>query len=301
LLHERDLPTFTEREVEGAKRQGISLYEEVERIFAQRYAYTRIILKDPQQIGIDASQKAFFLHLQEVLTPHILEAGKRRLLAEVGLPASASWIQFFLLFFCAGLVVHALGSWMGMLAYLSAFVIGGMYEEGRELWELQRAGYVGRQFFRRVGVLLFFFAGASGVAVLIQRWVEEGRFALAGFLFGLMVSALPIMFFMRAWHEGHQRLEFLKQAGKLRPSERVGWGSVWREYTLHPARKAALVIMGVVPFLSALLFYGFPGQIHNGWLLIFLLLLEQLVRKLGIVLFSLWPYVTARGQGRFFV
>jgi hypothetical protein len=59
--------------------------------------------------------------------------------------------------------------------------------------------------------------------------------------------------------------------------------------------------MGVVPFLSALLFYGFPGQIHNGWLLIFLLLLEQLVRKLGIVLFSLWPYVTARGQGRFFV
>ncbi len=300
LLREGDRPTVTEREVEVAKHQGISLYEEVERIFAQRYAYKRIVLKDPQRIGVDASQQAFFLRLQDALAPHVLEVGRKRLLADVSLPGTTSWTRFFLFFICAGLLVQMLGSWMGVLAYVSAFVISGLYEEGRELWELQRAGYAGRQFFRRVWVLLLFFAVASGVALLIQRWVENGELGMGGFVFGLVASVLPIMFFSRALHGVHQRFTALKHAGKLRSTERVGLGLAWKEYVLHPAKGVALLTIGALPVLSALLFSRFPEQIHNGWLLIFLLLLEPFVTKLTATLFFLWPYLAVRGGGRFF-
>ncbi|MBP6945304.1 hypothetical protein KBD61_03495 [Patescibacteria group bacterium] len=299
LLQEGDRPTFTEREVEAAKRRGVSLYEEVERIFAQRYAYKRIALRDPQQIGIDAFQQAFFLRLNDSLSSHILEYGKRRILAETSLPQAASWIQSFLLFFCAGLFVQMLGSWVGMLAYVSTLVIGGVWEEGIEVWALRRAGYTGRQVFRRAAGLAGYFVVASGAAWFVQMLVEQGRFGLGGFIFGLAVSILPIRFFLRALHGFRERFLSLQQAGKLRPFERVGWSLAWKEYAFHPAKIAALVTVGVIPFLSFLFFSAFPTFVHNGWLLVFLLLLELFVTKIAIMVFSVWPYVGGRGYRQF--
>lgn len=300
LLIEGDRPTFTEREIEGAKRQGISLYDEVEHIFAQRYAYKRILLKDPQQVGIDAFQQDFFSQLNERLSSHALEYGKKRILAESTSLRTDSWRRLLFLFVCAGAVVQLVGGWMGALAYLSALVIGGVYEEGVELWALQRAGYAGRPLVRRGALLALFFAIACVAAWVIQDIVARGDFALGGFMFGVAASILPVMLFLRAISDLRQRFSSLQQAGKLRASERVGWSVIWQEYVLHPAKMAALVGVCLMPMASLLLFRAFPMLAHNGWMLVFLVFLELFVLKIGVAVFSAWPLVYGGGGKRFF-
>lgn len=300
LLVEGDRPTFTEREVEMAKRQGISLYEEIERVFAQRYAYKRIFLQDPQRIGVDASHQRFFSQLNERLSAHALEYGKRMILVEVALPRTGSWIQLLFLFLCAGAAVQLVGGVMGVLAYVFALVIGGVYEEGMELWALRQAGYAGRPLFRRVWLLGLFFGIACIAAWGIQGMVARGHFGLGGFVFGLVASLLPAMFFWRALSDLRKRFFLLWHAGKLRASERIGWSLVWKEYALHPAKIAVLIAICLMPWVSLLLFSSFPTLVHNGWMLVFLVFLEALVRKIGVVVFSAWPGMSGGGGRRFF-
>lgn len=299
LLTEGDRPTFTEREVEGAKRQGVSLYDEVERIFAKRYAYKRILLKDPQQIGIDTSQQDFFSRLNERLSSHVLQYGKKRIMAESTALRTGSWMRLFLVFVCAGAVVQLVGGWMGALAYLSALVIGGAYEEGIELWTLQRSGYTGRPLVRRGALLAFYCMIVCVAAWVIQVMVLRGDFALAGFVFGVVASVLPFMLFLRLVSDLRQRFFSLQQAGKLRASERVGWSLVWKEYTLHSAKAVGLVGVCFIPLVSSLLFSTFPTLVHNGWMLIFLVFLELFVLKIGVVVFAAWPLVYGGGGKRF--
>lgn len=300
LLMEGDRPTFTEREVEAVKRQGVSLYDEVERIFAQRYAYKRILLKDPQQIGSDTSQQDFFSQLNERLSHHTLEYGKKKIVAESTSLRTGSWMRLLLIFVCAGAVVQLLGGWMGALAYLSALVIGGVYEEGIEVWTLQRAGYAGRPLARRVALLAFFCVIACVAAWVIQDMVARGDFALGGFVFGVVASILPLTLFLRAVSNLRQRFFSLRQAGKLRASERVGWSLVWKEYALHPAKAVGLVGVCFIPVVSSLLFSTFSTLVHNGLMLIFLVFLQLFVLKIGVAVFSAWPWVYGGGGKRFF-
>lgn len=300
LLTEGDRPTFTEREVEAAKRQGVSLYEQVEQIFAQRYAYKRILLKDPQQIGIDTSQQDFFSRLNERLLPHTLEYGKKRIMAESVSLHTASWIRLLLLFMCAGAVGQLLGGWMGGLAYLFALVIAGVHGEGIELWTLQRAGYAGRPLARRIALLALYCLIACIAGWGIQGLVVRGDFALGGFVFGVVAGIVPVTRFLRAVSNLRQQFFSLQYAGKLRASERVGWSLVWREYALHPVQVVGLVGVCFTPLLSSLLFSTFPTLVHNGWMLIFLVFLELFVLKIGVVVFLVWPVVYGGVGKRFF-
>ncbi len=189
---------------------------------------------------------------------------------------------------------------MGALAYLSAFVIGGVYEEGAELWALQRAGYTGRPLIRRVALFALYCVIACVAAWVIQDMVVRGDFALGGFVFGLVAGILPVTLFLRTVSSLRQRFFSLQQAGKLRAFERISWSLLWKEYALHSVRVVGLVGVCFMPFLSLLLFSTFPTIVHNGWMLIFLVFLEAFVLKIGVAVFFAWSLVYGGVGKRFF-
>ncbi len=283
LLRDGDLPTFSEGDLRAAERQGVALYEQARLILERRYEFKKIVLIDLRNQGVPDAYRRTALALDAVLYPHAIEYIVHRVLfdnAHTRTEVAQTLIKALVI---VGPVAHALEHAIHGIGKIFAASADDLLGETAELFALHGSGFTWRQLMKRSRILVPVFILATYGAFSVERFVEAGRFGLAGLIFGASAVALSLTTALQSIKLYHDAFVTLKRTGKLHAKSDRLWQLAFKQDFSNPARLGLCIGAFMAPITAATVFLFVPEWTHNGWLLALLGSTESFVAGLTVV------------------
>lgn len=260
------MPTFTASEIRRAEQEGLALYEDARFILTHREMGKRLISVDASHQGAREEHERFLRDLNAALLPQAID----ELLYRVGQDHAShesSAKTFTKTLIVIAPFAHVLERWLPGAGKVWAVIASHLWEEGRELRSLHGAGFTWNQLFRRSHLFILVAILTGSIAYLTAGMASAGRPALAGALFGLTATALPLFVALQALSRSYHAIRALKEAGKLRVHEQSLGSLALREHLLRPEYASVYLSALLTPSLAAGIFVTYPGSSQNGWIL----------------------------------
>lgn len=148
---------------------------------------------------------------------------------------------------------------------------------------MRSSGFTWKQLAKRSRILIPVFILATWGAFRVEHLIQDGRFALAGVVFGFSAVALSLTTAIQSVFLYKSSYETLIREGKLRPEPGKGvwWYAIHQDFT-NPARLGLFIGALASPLVAAAVFSLAPTLTKNGWILALLGSTESVVASITV-------------------
>jgi hypothetical protein len=290
LIEKGKKPLITDADRKEAKKHGVKdLDEEVEVIYSYRDEFRKIILLDSKHDAASASQLQLIKHMNEVLMPMTLKSASKSMVFDAAHTRTEIAQAIIKALIVVGPITHFLEKFATGWGKVFAASIDDLMTETAEFFALRGAGFSWKQIWKRAFVLVPVFVLATWGLLSVEHFIEEGRYAVAGVLFGLGAVALSLTTAVQSIFMFHARVKELEEEKKMKFKKRSElWKVALVQDFTNPARLGLFVGAIASPILAAIVFSGavYTNNIwilYNGWILALLGSTETIIAGITII------------------
>lgn len=267
LIHDTEIPVFTEDELREHYDLGMNLFDEAHLILEYRHRMKQFVLIDLEHHGAEEVDRVFVSDMDRALRPVSEMYLLHRIHADLRKDEFHPMRALAIVLLVTGPIAHALEFWVRGMGQLFAALADDVTHATSELFSLRQSGFTPKQLWKQGYVLL----PVLVVAVFLVLQVEFIRAAspfFGGFVFGLAAALFPFTNVLRRYADLRSGYAALEQSGKYPAEQRPPLTMLaWRELRRTPLARGSLCGLALMPFLAGFAFLMFPGWVQNGWFL----------------------------------
>lgn len=285
LIHDTEIPVFTEDELREHYDLGMNLFDEAHLILEYRHRMKQFVLIDLEHHGAEEVDRVFVSDMDRALRPVSEIYLLHRIHADLRRGEFRPMRAFAVVLFLTGPIAHALEFWVRGMGQLFAALADDVTHATSELFSLRQSGFTPKQLWKHGYVLL----PVLVVAIFLVLQVEFIRAAspfFGGFVFGLAAALFPLTNALRRYADLRSGYASLEQSGKYPAEQRPPLSILaWRELRRRPLASGSLYGLALRPFAAGFAFFLFPGAVRNGWFLAATASMDVLITALTLCVF----------------
>lgn len=285
LLKTQQEPVFNKEDIKKARKKGIDLYQEVAAILKHRLEFKKIVLIDEENKGIDQNEQELIRKLNETLFPVATDYIINRVIYDNAHERTEAAQNIIRALLVVGPIAHILEGYSRGIGKVFAASTDDLLAETAEMLALKGSGFSWRQLYKRSRILVPVFIAATYAAFSVERFIEQDKYFIAGFLFGLSAVALSLTTAIQSIKMYHESVEKLVSEAKITVKKsREEWKIAFIQDFTNPARLGLFLGAIASPTTAAVVFGFFPQITHNGWVLALLGTTESIVAGFTVIL-----------------
>lgn len=267
LVHDTEIPVFTEEELRQHYELGMNLFDEAHLILEYRHRMKQFLLVDLEHHGIEESDRTFVSEMDRTLRPVSETYLLHRIHADRVPRGFHLWKTLANTLLIIAPVAHVLERWVRGMGQLFAVLADDVIHGSAELISLRQSGYTSKQLWKHGQLLLPVLVVAVFVALQVESVRASSPF-FGGFLFGLAAALFPFADRLRRFAELRSGYAALEHAGKYPTEQRPSLSVLAsRELVRNSSMRGSLIGLVLLPFIAGASFLLFPSWTQNGWFL----------------------------------